>query len=138
MTEMIEYRERDVPAADQLADLYGSVDWLTGAPPEDLHAAVRQSAWVATAWHEGRLVGLARALTDGVFVTFFQELLVHPGFRHQGVGKELLDRYDQHFAHIQNQVAVTEDEWARQKLAKRGFQAEPAALTRSQTGAVWG
>lgn len=132
MSGAIEYRIGDIPDLDALASLYSSVQWAHADNPESLHKAVSQSGWVVTAWHEDNLVGLARVLTDGVFVAYFQEMLVHPDYQHQGVGKELLDHYDREFGEFQDQVAITDAEWAKKKLNKRGFQVEPAALSRTR------
>lgn len=132
MSGTIEYRIGDVPDRNALTHLYKSVQWAQAEMPESLHSAVTQSGWVATAWHEDTLVGLARVLTDGVFVAYFQEMLVHPDYQHQGVGKELLDHYDRAFGEFRDQVAVTDADWARNKLSKRGFQVEPAALSRTR------
>jgi GNAT superfamily N-acetyltransferase len=137
VTDLIEYRTDDIPEGDQLSALYASVQSAEGTVPEELHQAVEQSGWVATAWHGGRLVGLARVLTDGVYVAYLQEMLVHPEYQHQGVGKELLDRYDQSFGTFQSQVAVTDADWAKQKLSKRGFRTEPAAMSRKRPLSAW-
>ena len=138
MSSAIEYTKGSYPSSDDLVDLYNSVGWDQAKSPEDLHRAVSQSGWVASARSGGRLVGLARVLTDGVYVAFFQEMLVHPDFQHQGVGKELLDLYDGDFADFRSQVAVTGLEWAKNKLEKRGFRVEPAALSRSRPFSAWG
>jgi GNAT superfamily N-acetyltransferase len=138
VTDAIEYRTADIPERGQLCALYASVPWAEDTAPDDLHRAVEQSGWVATAWHGGQLVGLARVLTDGVYVAYLQEMLVHPDYQHQGVGKELLDRYDQSFGSFANQVAVTDADWAKQKLSKRGFRTEPAAMSRSRPMSAWG
>ena len=106
MSGAIEYRTGKIPDRDALASLYNSVQWAHADEPESLHKAVSQSGWVVTAWHEDTLVGLARVLTDGVFVAYFQEMLVHPDYQHQGVGKELLDHYDRKFGEFQDQVAI--------------------------------
>ena len=132
MIQSIVYKTDVRPGEDELAGLYKGVGWDMADSPAHLHKAVSESGWVASAWHEERLVGLARVLTDGVYVAFFQEIVVHPDFQHQGVGKELLDLYDESFGNYPSQVAVTDLEWARGKLEKRGFRAETGALSRSR------
>lgn len=46
---------------------------------------------------EGRLVGLANAISDGHLVVYFPRMLVHPDHHRQGIGRDLmramLDRY---------------------------------------------
>ena len=137
MTEPILYRIDVVPDSATLEALYRSVGWPQADTPEDLHAAVERTGWVATAWHQDLLVGMARVFTDFLFVAYFQELLVHPEYQHQGVGKEILDLYDRTFSGFPFQVAVTDVEWARQKLSKRGFRTEPDALSRARPYPAW-
>lgn len=138
MNTAIHYAVGEYPSQNELVVLYKSVGWDQAHAPEDLYKAVSQSSWVATASHDGRLVGLARVLTDGVYAAHFQEMLVHPDYQHQGVGKELLDLYDHHFGDFRSQIAVTTVEWAKNKLEKRGFRAEPAAVSRSRPFSAWG
>jgi imidazolonepropionase-like amidohydrolase/GNAT superfamily N-acetyltransferase len=44
------------------------------------------------AWHEGRLVGSARMLTDGYFTAMVCEILVDPEYRRLGIGRTLMNR----------------------------------------------
>jgi GNAT superfamily N-acetyltransferase len=89
--------DRAVHSAEAVS-LYGSVGWsaYTDAPGV-LAAGLAGSDLVLTARVEGRLVGLARTVTDGATICFVQDLLVHPDFRRRGVGRslmrELLDRH---------------------------------------------
>ena len=131
--DAIRYAVGEIPAPDQLKVLHESLSHGGGETPEELHKAVQQSQWVATAWHGGRLVGLTRVLTDFVFVAYLQELLVHHDYHHQGVGKELLDSYDRAFGDFAVQVSIVAEDWVRKKLDKRGFHAEPSALSRMRT-----
>jgi GNAT superfamily N-acetyltransferase len=135
--EAIRYVEGEIPSTDQLQELYRSMTPMSPEPAGALHKALAQSQWVATAWHGDRLVGLLRVLTDQVFVAYLQELLVHADYHHQGVGKELLDHYDRAFANFAVQVSVVAEDWVRRKLDKRGFRAEPAALSRVRALTPW-
>jgi GNAT superfamily N-acetyltransferase len=130
VTRALSYRVGVTPAPDDLSALYEQAGETFPGSAELLHRAVENSSWVATAWDEGRLVGLARVLTDGVWAACFQELLVHPSYHHQGVGKGLFDLYETAFGHLRRQVIVTEVDWVRAKFVKRGFHDEPAALSR--------
>lgn len=49
------------------------------------------SSLVITAWHDDRLVGLARVLTDGVLFSFLCDLAVEPDVQGYGIGKKLID-----------------------------------------------
>ena len=60
--------------------------------PEQLAEAVRGSRWVVTAWDGPRLVGFARAFTDGAFLAYVNDVAVHPDYQRHGVGTELVKR----------------------------------------------
>ncbi len=45
---------------------------------------------LVTARQEGKLVGLARCMTDKAWVVYICDLLVDTSLQHQGIGKELL------------------------------------------------
>ncbi|HVC49768.1 MAG TPA: GNAT family N-acetyltransferase [Burkholderiales bacterium] len=45
-----------------------------------------------SAWHEGRLIGLARALTDFSYCCYLSDLAVVKSYQNQGIGRELIDR----------------------------------------------
>jgi GNAT superfamily N-acetyltransferase len=47
---------------------------------------------ILTARHEGRLVGVARCLTDFAFCTYLSDLAVSEAYQRKGIGKELIRR----------------------------------------------
>lgn len=130
MSHTIDYRLGVIPEPPLLWALRESEGVPHVGSADLFRESVVNSTWVATAWDEGRLIGLVRVLSDGVWVAYVQELLVHPDFHHQGVGKELIDRYEQAFGHFRHQFIVTGAGWVRDKFIKRGFQAESDALSR--------
>jgi GNAT superfamily N-acetyltransferase len=42
------------------------------------------------AYENGKLVGLARAMTDFVYTTYLADLAVDENYQHKGIGKELI------------------------------------------------
>ena len=44
------------------------------------------------AWDGERLVGFARALSDGHFHAYIEDVMVHPNYRRQGIADRLLRR----------------------------------------------
>ncbi|MEX0711588.1 MAG: GNAT family N-acetyltransferase [Pirellulales bacterium] len=92
MTETIQYREtQDVPK-EAVVDLYRANNWSSASKPEQLHQALLHSHSLVTAWDGGRLVGLANAISDGFLVVYYPHLVVHPDYRRQGIGRELMAR----------------------------------------------
>lgn len=47
---------------------------------------------LVTAWHNDKLVGVSRALSDFSFCVYLSDLAVDVSFQKQGIGKELIRR----------------------------------------------
>ncbi len=97
---------------DELVSLYESVGWTAyTSDPELLSRAVRSSPFVVTAWSEdGKLVGLARAISDDATICYVQDILVHPDFQGAGVGRTLFASIMARFSHVRQTVLITDDE----------------------------
>lgn len=113
----IEYREGNVPSDIALHDLYDSVGWeVYTKDPDSLLAAVENSTHVVTAWADQQLVGLARVVSDKFTIVFIQDILVHPDFRRRGIATTLIERVLRPFAHVRQQVLVTDAEEGQRAL----------------------
>ena len=69
------------------AGLYRLAEWV--GPEDDcafLGTALENSCAVAAAYDTGHLVGMGRALGDGVSDAYIQDVVVDPDFRRRGVG----------------------------------------------------
>ena len=105
------FRLDDPPTGSELTELYDAVGWTAYTrEPDRLAAAVAGSAAVATARDSGRLVGLARVVGDGHTIAYLQDILVAPSHRRRGIGGELLRLVLSPFAHVRQQVLLTDDE----------------------------
>ena len=108
---------------DDLLSLYDSVGWVAYTrDPAGLQTAVRNSTFVVSAWREGQLNGLARALSDDVSIVYIQDILVRPEFQRGGVGRALLTHLLKRFAHVRSAVLLTDnDEKQLRFYASLGF-----------------
>jgi len=100
---------REVPASD-LQQLYRAVGWTTYA--EDLPAlvaAVKGSHHVVTAWEDGKLIGLARCVSDGISIAYIQDILVEPGSQRRGLGRRLVEDCLSRYAQVRQKVLLTDD-----------------------------
>ena len=74
-------------------DLYASVGWSNYTNrPQQLEQAFHQSLFVMVAYDEDKLVGLIRAVGDGLTIVFIQDLLVCPHYQRQEIGRSLLEQ----------------------------------------------
>ncbi len=51
---------------------------------------LRQADIIVTARHEGRLVGVSRAITDFSYCCYLSDLAVDVAYQHQGIGERLI------------------------------------------------
>jgi ribosomal protein S18 acetylase RimI-like enzyme len=90
--------EPDLPASAFRAILVAST--LAERRPADdlarLDRMLRAADLVVTARDDGRLVGIARALTDFSYCCYLSDLAVDVAYQHRGIGKRLIDETRAH------------------------------------------
>lgn len=64
--------------------------WARGRPRETVERLVHESTRVVGLYRDGRQVGFARAVTDGVAFAYLADVYVLPEFRGRGLGAELV------------------------------------------------
>jgi len=92
MAPGITYSEAPHISAQQLADLFRSSG--IRRPVDDLprlEKMLRHANLVIGAYHDGRLVGVARALTDFSYCCYLSDLAVAREHQRRGIGRELID-----------------------------------------------
>jgi GNAT superfamily N-acetyltransferase len=100
-----------IPARDELAELYDAVGWVAYTRDLDaLDRALQGSSLVVTARRDGRLVGLARIVSDGATIAYLQDILVRPEEQRGGVGGRLVTAVLAPFASVRQKVLLTDDE----------------------------
>ena len=58
--------------------------------PQRLEQMLRNADVIVTARDDGKLIGVARAVTDFAFCGYLSELAVDDRYQHQGIGKRLI------------------------------------------------
>ena len=76
--------------------LAGESNWASGRSFETVERLVREASRVVGLYHDGALVGFARAVSDGVAVAYLADVYVLPGYRGQGLGEELVREIVEH------------------------------------------
>lgn len=88
---MIEYRHNSPLKAADVAAVFDASG--IRRPTNDLARIERMFAnanLVISAWHEGKLVGVCRALTDFSYCCYLSDLAVDKAFQNRGIGRQLI------------------------------------------------
>jgi len=89
----IDYRLDGVITPAELADLFQRSGIRRPVDdPDRLSAMIRNASLVITAWRSGRLVGVARSLTDFSYCCYLSDLAVDRDLQGAGIGTELVRR----------------------------------------------
>ncbi len=65
--------------------------WARNRTLDDLATAIKYSEPVVTAWAGERLIGFARATSDHVYRAVLWDVVIHPDYRGQGLGRTLVE-----------------------------------------------
>lgn len=57
--------------------------------------SIKGSSVVATAWHNGRLIGYSNAISDFAWIGHISQLAVDPEYQGQGIGRNLIEKLQQ-------------------------------------------
>lgn len=113
---------------DEILPLYQAVGWTNYTDrPEMLEAAYRNSLCILGAYDKDKLVGVIRAVGDGVSIVFVQDLLVLPAYQRQGIGTKLLQ------AILERYVDVYQIELLTDNTAKTNAFYESLGLIRADS-----
>lgn len=90
---MIYYQIEDNLDAHEFLEVLNNSTLGERRPIDDLERIrkmVENANLIVTARHEGKLVGVARSVTDFVYCTYLSDLAVDVAYQKQGIGKELI------------------------------------------------
>ena len=77
---------------EEILALYAAVGWVNYTQrPQMLVRAYANSLLTLGAYEDERLVGILRAVGDGVSIIFVQDLLVLPEYQRRGIGTALVN-----------------------------------------------
>ena len=90
--------------------------------PEQVWEMFERASVVFSAWYDGRLVGIARVLSDGVLYSILCDLAVEPDVQGLGIGKRLADAVFERCKDTQILLIGTGNRASAQRLYERyGF-----------------
>ena len=119
-------KKKDLPI-DQLRFLFMSAGWSKGDETQEMISNFNlpfiNSTLVISAWHEDRLVGVVRLLSDKIIRSVIYDLVVDPEFQCRGIGRELLERCVRAFP--KTEWIVQTDDGNVEYYLKNGFLSYP-------------
>jgi ribosomal protein S18 acetylase RimI-like enzyme len=68
-----------------------SAFWAKERNLEDLEIAIANSEPVISVWDREKLIGFARATSDGIYRATIWDVAIHPDYRSQGLGSKLVE-----------------------------------------------
>lgn len=89
----LEYSDSRTVSADQFIDLLRRSTLAERRPVDDLHcirAMLQHANLLCTAWDQGKLVGVARSVTDFEYCCYLSDLAVDEAYQKRGIGKRLI------------------------------------------------
>lgn len=92
---MIEYKVNAKISTEQFIDVLNRSTLGKRRPVEDracMEAMVKYGNLCVTAWDGGKLVGVARSLTDFHYACWMPDLAVDESYQKSGIGRELVAR----------------------------------------------
>ena len=86
--------------AQALRVLYDAAQWW---PNRDLHsiAQMLERDVAIGVWQASQLIGFARAVTDGHFRAYIEDVVVEPAYRRRGIAVQMLTQLLEQLKHIE-------------------------------------
>ena len=118
---MIRYSDSEVLKESDVKFLYSACEWWHAKIPQRTLRALEGGWRCITAWDEDNLVGLVYAISDGELYAYVTHALVHPEYRRQGIGTELMRRLMEGTEEFESIVTISATSEARQFYETVGF-----------------
>lgn len=118
---MIVYSDKRDYTADDLKQLFQSVNWLSANYPQRLKKALDHSQTVFTAWDDGMLVGLINAIDDSELTAYAHYLCVNPSRQGRGIGRHLLDMLKEKYRDYLYIILIAENDDLIPYYCQNGF-----------------
>jgi len=103
---MIDISFEDTIETPEVIELYKANDWSSADRPDELINALRNSHSLVTARKNGKLVGIANAISDGYLVVYYPHMLVHPDNHGQGIGRLIMQAMFERYESFHQQATM--------------------------------
>lgn len=106
----IQYKSHTRPAPADVLRLLHQTTWAKNRTLAPVAAMIERSLCVSATTADGRLVGFARALTDGHYRAFIEDVVVDEAHRGQGIGRGLVETLLAELTTIEEIILACSDE----------------------------
>ncbi len=131
----LRYDTERVPTEAEFADVLARTTLGARRPLENseaMRAMLKHGNLFCTCWDGGKLVGVARSLTDFVFCCYLSDLAVDEAYQKRGIGLELIRRTQSKLGPAAKIILLAAP-GAEQYYPKIGFTSHPSAWILSPT-----
>ena len=120
----INYKDNTPISIDSLTQLYQSVGWRNYYNNPAIMNQLLPGSWhYISAWEDDQLVGLIRTISDGCYILYIQDILVHPDYQRRAIGTSLVKQMLERAKDMQQIILTTDDtEKTIQFYQSLGFQ----------------
>ena len=98
-----------------------------GRSPEQLKASFENSYAICIAYAEGRMIGTARVLSDGVCNAYLVDVWTLSEFRHRGIASTMIQKL---MSQLNGQHVYLQTDDAQELYAKLGFVEQPTGMSK--------
>ncbi len=104
----ITYNESKDISKDDLNKLYADNGWTLYTNDLDkLKRSLMKSLYVKSAWVDGELVGLIRAVGDDESILYIQDILVLKKYHRKSIGSKLVKDVLEKYSHVRQKTLLT-------------------------------
>jgi GNAT superfamily N-acetyltransferase len=96
--EVKNFTEKPIKATE-LMRLYRNAGWWENRKEQDIEKMLKREIYVG-AWKGDVLIGFARAVSDGKFRAYIEDVVLHTEFQKSGIGREIVSRLLKELSHI--------------------------------------
>ncbi|MFL8938106.1 GNAT family N-acetyltransferase [Rossellomorea oryzaecorticis] len=96
--QYLSFKERQIEPAD-LMRLYRQADWWEEREETQIKKVLNGGIAVG-AWNDNELIGFARAVSDGEFRAYIEDVVMNEEYRKTGIGTMMVSRLLDELTHI--------------------------------------
>lgn len=85
--------------ANDLIKLYQNVGWWEERKQDDIEDMLLKVKSVGV-WKDDTLIGFARAVSDGKFRAYIEDVVIHNSYREEGIGTKMVSKLLDELSHI--------------------------------------